>query len=303
MRSTVRWEQRSNRAASAVEILSLVKVLCKALRMCRLYDSYDILSRSKNNFHTFGCCEASCKDGTPAGGARVLRVRHEQDLTYRLSNLFLLDEKTASRVTFGQIPVFQPISPRGDSPLPSAQGQVSRTPASASWPRHPPRHPPRRRGRRYTPADAQTQIKSKPLSVGRWHRVRSWTPLRSSGRYANSPFPHSSAIAHTMPKRSKSLASGGTEGERTPPPPTRSKKIRATQVQERTGGVLPPHPPLGAHPQTPFGSCGRGYTSAFPQIQLLLLTASATLLRGREYTSASHKRHSSLFYNPRRSKP
>ena len=127
MRSTVRWEQRSNRAASAVEILSLVKVLC----MCRLYDSCDILSRSKNNFHAFGCCEASCKDGTPAGGARVLRVRHEQDLTYRLSNLFLLDEKTASRVTFGQIPVFQPINPRGDSPLPSAQGQVS------SEPRHP----------------------------------------------------------------------------------------------------------------------------------------------------------------------
>ena len=131
MRSTVRWEQRSNKAASAVEILSLVKVLCKALRMCRLYDSYDILSRSKNNFHTFGCCEASCKDGTPAGGARVLRVRHEQDLTYKLSNLFLLDEKTASRVTFGRIPVFQPINPRGDSPLPSAQGQVS------SEPRHP----------------------------------------------------------------------------------------------------------------------------------------------------------------------
>ena len=43
MRSTVRWEQRSNRAASAVEILSLVKVL----HICRLYDSYDILSRSK----------------------------------------------------------------------------------------------------------------------------------------------------------------------------------------------------------------------------------------------------------------
>ena len=127
MRSTVRWEQRSNKAASAVEILSLVKVLC----MCRLYDSCDILSRSKNNFHAFGYCEASCKDGTPAGGARVLRVRHEQDLTYRLSNLFLLDEKTASRVTFGRIPVFQPINPRGDSPLPSAQGQVS------SEPRHP----------------------------------------------------------------------------------------------------------------------------------------------------------------------
>ena len=280
MRSTVRWEQRSNRAASAVEILSLVKVLCKALRMCRLYDSYDILSRSKNNFHTFGCCKASCKDGTPAGGARVLRVRHEQDLTYKLSNLFLLDEKTASRVTFGRIPRFPADQPsRGLSSPQRAGTGLQRTPASASWPRHPPRHPPRRRGREYTPADAQTQIKSKPLSVGRWHRVRSWTPLRSSGRYANSPFPHSSAIAHTMPKRSKSLASGGTEGERTPPPPTRSKKIRATQVQERTGGVLPPHPPLGAHPQTPFGSCRRGYTSA------------------------SHKRHSSLFYNPRRSKP
>ena len=102
MRSTVRWEQQSNKAASAVEILSLVKVLC----MCRLYDSCDILSRSKNNFHAFGYCEASCKDGTPAGGARVLRVRHEQDLTYKLSNLFLLDEKTASRVTFGRIPRF-----------------------------------------------------------------------------------------------------------------------------------------------------------------------------------------------------